>query len=568
MKKQISKMLVATMSLSLLLSVVACRPNGGKGEKIDEGKTQLYVNVLECGVGNQFLTSLKSKFESAYANESFEAGKQGVQLMMRQAQVDDAQLTSALASPDVDIYYVVNVDFTKFINLTNGTSEYFEDITDIVIEGGEKSIHNSIYENYRKAYNVGTETAPKYFVLPWYSSYFGTVYDVGLFKEKHLYSNDPESAIVYKGLDGIVQTEDDNWGPDGLPDTFDDGLPATWSDFDELLAEMKTQGITPFVFTEYADYANGWLGSLWASYEGKDNFQLSSNFDGTYTYTDENGEIATKQISFENGYEVATQNGAKAAVSIAEKIIREKLFYEESLYSGTDHLKAQKLYLGSKAGLNPDGKPIAFLMEGSWWENEAKDYFAEIAARKGSEYAYGTREFAMLPFPKFTESTEFVPKQVNTKITLKSNSVRRYVNGVLVNKKSDQKDLAKLFLKFAYSEEMNADFNINSGLTRPMTYTMKPEQLQQLTPYQRSIYELTQNENVEIVTSSCEKAVMRTQMSLIADINSFKSKMGTSEKTLVFSAFYTDNKITKESYWSGMLNSDVKSRWLAVNWNL
>ena len=115
---------------------------------------------------------------------------------------------------------------------------------------------------------------------------------------------------------------------------------------------------------------------------------------------------------------------------------------------------------------------------------------------------------------------------------------------------------------------MNADFNINSGLTRPMTYTMKAEQLQQLTPYQRSIYELTQNENVEIVTSSCEKAVMRTQMSLIADINSFKSKMGTAEKTLVFSAFYTDNKITKDSYWNGMLNSDVKSRWLAVNWDL
>lgn len=42
----------------------------------------------------------------------------------------------------------------------------------------------------------------------------------------------------------------------------------------------------------------------------------------------------------------------------------------------------------------------AMIIEGGWWENEAKDFFDTMAADNGEQYAYGTRKFAFMPTPK------------------------------------------------------------------------------------------------------------------------------------------------------------------------
>ncbi len=43
-----------------------------------------------------------------------------------------------------------------------------------------------------------------------------------------------------------------------------------------------------------------------------------------------------------------------------------------------------------------DGKPIAFLMEGTWWEKEAEIYFDEVVEdTKDNSQAYGRESTAL-----------------------------------------------------------------------------------------------------------------------------------------------------------------------------
>lgn len=587
MKKFISILLAAFISVASLAVGAGCA--SGSGEKKDSTRTQLYVNVLECGVGVDFLTSLKAAFEEEYKETSFEEGKKGVQVMITQSRIDGDNIISALAGDSIDVFYVANMDISTLVKLgdgTNVTSDYLEDITDIVTAGGENSIHAKMFDASKEYYNLSSvEDSPKYYALPWFESLAGgLVYDVGLFEEKHLYSKGVDSAsnITYAGLDGIVGTDDDDAGPngikgivDGVDYSYDDGLPATWEDFDILITAMTQKGVTPFAFTNLDDYTTSWLKTVWGSYEGKDNISLLKNFNGVYTYTDEDGETVTLEISENNGWQVSEQIGKKAAIAVGEYIIKNKLYEEQSFYASTDNIKAQKLYLGSKAGMYQGVQPIAFLLEGVWWENEAKDYFDELAGRKGADYAYGTRKFGVMPIPKFSGSEDdpfegAIPKQVNyesSTLNFGTAKVTNYASGVFINKKSSRKELAKEFLKFAYSDEMNVDFNVVSGLPKPFDYVIPEDKLSEITYYQRQVYELLHNSSINKVSAVTRGKYILTQKDLITGLTSFTSGTGTNKKTNVFSAFKDNASLTLERYWNGISELNYKDTWEKVNWN-
>ncbi len=577
MKKIISMFLVALMAAVSAVSITGC---GKVGEKIDETKTQIYVNVKETGVGTTFATNLKLAFEEEYAGKSYETGKKGVQVMITKNDVDKENIEGSLSSDSTDIFYLPNFPIKNLVALASGTSEYLEDVSDIVTEGGAGSIHNRLFDSTRDYFNVGTNDAPKYFALPWFTSYYGTVYDIGLFKEKHLYSTDPQSGLQYGGLNGQVGDEDDNWGPDGKTGTkdngdgtisdytLDDGLPATWSDFDQLIGVMKFNDVTPFAFTDFDGYPESWLQALWIDYEGKENYELVKTFNGTYTYKDESGKEQTLTIDETNGYMVAHQNGKKAAISVAKKLISNK-WYDDILFDSTTKNKAaQNIFLKSNTPVKYSGTtyPIAFLMEGTWWENEARGTFDDLAGLQGGEkWAYGTREFGLMPFPKFTEGNGFVNASVNLdKITLRSGGVGEEAAAVLINKKSKHKEAAKDFLRFAYSDKMNIAFTVDSGVTKPIQYAMTQEELQNITPFQRNIYQLTQNDNVEIVSGAIRSKYMIKDPTGVSSMVSFDSMIGNSKKSKVLSTFRNANSPTAQEYWNGVLAMNYENTWKTI----
>lgn len=569
MKKVLSLTMAIFISLTVAFTSAGCENR--TGTKVKEGHTPLYVNVLSCGVGTAFAESLESKFE-----EMCYARGDKVDVIITTNDVNGNEGITAVRGGGTDIFYFNGFDISYYVNLAEKTSNAVLDITDIVTEGGEDSIYNRLEDASRDYYNVGTESNPKFFALPWFSSYFGTVYDVELFREKHYYRNDPEipsdSAILeYTGLDGITGNADDAYGPDGVEGTVDDGLPATWNDFRLLLEQMQNTQVKPFAFTMQGNYTESWLYGVWGSYEGSKNVDILTTFNGTYKSRNEQGGIDETLITPENAYLMSEQTGKLAALEIAKYIVDSNSVCKNSYDSASENnLEAQKTYLRSFLGgkANKDGQRIAFLMEGTWWENEAKDYFGTLVGEtKNSNLAYGTREFGFMPFPKFIGDASGVPDQVHDKTVLRGGWVSNMGAAVMISKNSKQPELAKEFLKLAYSEEMNGDFTVNSGVTVPMKYTMTPAQLEKITPFQKNIFELVQSPYVEVVTGLTRSEYMLAEPDVVKTIGNFN--MASSATTSV----YVNAPILKfrenmsvADYWQGIKWANPSKNWANMPW--
>lgn len=547
MKKKFGAILLATCLLASFGATGTACNKGGEGEKVDTSRTQLYVNVRNCGIGREFLDNLKATYEKMNPD---------VQVMIStQDSLDDAGLKTLETMDKMDVVFAPNFILNDFVSLNNQTSDYFADITDIVTEGGDDSIMSRMYREEKDYHNIGTVAQPKFYSLPWYVSYHGTVYDVDLFEEKNFY--DIEG---YAGLDCEEGTADDFWGPDGKENTYDDGLPATWEDMKLLLDEMSGNNITPFTWTSYSGYSPAWLSSIWANYEGADNFSLLGSVNGTYKYSEdtkwlsggtENAETGVKElaVSMSNGNLMAYQNGKKAALEVAEYIITNKLFSARATGNSQNHYEAQTEYLFSAELCKTDSKVqrIAFLLEGSWWENEAKESFAEMAEAYNKKYAYGTRRFGYFPWPKFVGSSD-IPDQVNMATTLMGGVVTNRVNACAVNKKSKQLALAKDFVKFAYSRQGNAIFTTSSGVLAPFDYTLTKDEVNSLTSFQKSLYEISREETTQKVSGYTRTGAIYTASSYISGIFSFSAKDAIGNKySEPFTAFTTStgaNKVT------------------------
>ena len=511
MKKKIISIALSTCVLaSVATAGVGCGNNSG--EKVDKNRTQVYVNVLNCGIGTEFAYNLKAAYEKKNPK---------AQIMITTDETLEGEgLQSLKTNTDTDVIFAPNVILQDFVSSKNGTSEYFADITDIITADGENSILAKMQTNQRAYHNIGTDEQPKFYSLPWFVSYFGTVYDVDLFEEKKLYNIEG-----YAGLDCKGGTADDFFGPDGKENTYDDGLPATWEDMKILLDEMVANNITPFTWTSYKGYIESWMSSIMASYEGADNYSLLTTLDGKYVYSEDtewlsggtlNEETGYMELDInrQNGYMLAYQNGKKAALEFAEYIIQNNLYSAKALGTTQNHYEAQTEYLTSVELCKTDSKVqrIAFLAEGNWWENEAKDTFKDMEESYHEKYAYGTRRFGYFPWPKFIGS-EDIPDQVHTETTL-GGKVSCSSAVCVVNKISKNVDLAKDFVKFAYSDEGNAIFTTSTGVLRPFDYTLTNEQYNSLTYYQRTVYDLTREE-------STKKANGGTRMGLAYTANEY-----------------------------------------------
>ena len=100
MKKIVSKALAIMIAISTCASVVACNQTG---EQIDKGKTQLYVNVLDVGIGDAFAYTLK---------ERFEAENPDVQVIITKNNVDGSSEQETVRSGNTDVFYFVNLGLT------------------------------------------------------------------------------------------------------------------------------------------------------------------------------------------------------------------------------------------------------------------------------------------------------------------------------------------------------------------------------------------------------------------------------------------------------------------------
>ena len=483
------KLIALVLAIVTLLSVVSMAGCGGGETQVDATKTHLSVLSYDGGIGSQWLKDAAKRFEEKYANVSFEEGKMGVVIDITNDKLDGK---NGVTTTPYAVWFSESVNYNDLI-----ATGQIVDISDIVTgslseisDGAETgSIEDKLSAEYAEAL---TAIDGKYYCLPHYEVYTGLVYDIDLFDEYGYYFS------VNGGF--TFDAEEKTVGPDGVKGTKDDGLPSSYEELYTLMDQMVADGVVPFTWVgAHENYVNDLFAGLQAAYAGKDEFLLNVNFDSSISNTqatiidsfDGDTPVESKvTITNENGYLMSLQAGKYYAFELMEKIMSNDS-YHTKMDKSTSHLDTQEKYILSS--LKAGEKPIAMMIEGTYWYNEA----AEALKRSVNTYkerAEG-RRFGWMPLPVQYEGsvTEGNGKK-NT--VLESLCSFAFINAKY---KDDEVilDVAKKFLQFCYTDESLVEFSVTTGLPKCVNYTIPEDKLALIDNYfQKDVLETKMNSDV------------------------------------------------------------------------
>ena len=461
MKKLLVSLLACVMLVSVLFSFVGCNrtPDPNTVEEIDPNRTQIYVAYVNAALGKRYMEELDKEFERL--NPEYQVILNAV----GQAELEDGALPTVMQTTENNIFFLDSNSYSTFVdeglieNLTDLVNEKIYNDNGDLVEAGEtptQSIIDTMRSDWRDFHKLDDGS---YYALPNYMSTPGIVYDADLFDEM-------------------------GWA-----------VPQTYPELIDLMDEM-TASATPFCFSAKLDYIM--LPSLYAAYaayEGRDDFLLNSTWSGT--------DSTLGEITPQNAYLLQRQEGKKAAIKFAYDLAsRDNYVSDKTRRMALNHTEAQEEYVMS---INSSGKRIAMFLENSYWERECSPVFNTME-KMDENWGYGKRNFKYMPFPKFI-GVDGIQDQTNTKTTILGAT---YQSMIMINKAENtnalgykgSKEGAKDFLRFVQSRRGLALYTAYSGVLRAYNYTMTAEELALATPYARSLYELTQDADVEFVPYS------------------------------------------------------------------
>ena len=420
MKNGLKRLLSVAIGLMMFVAVFATGCSipdppieGGRREDVDSSRTQLYVHNFAGGYGTEYLYALKDRFEAEYSEVVFDPNnpsKKGVQIMI---DGDTTSVQQKIATSNFDIFFA-GINYVPDLVSQNVLLDITEWITEPLTEFGEgRSIEDKMSDPQKDYLCING----KYYAVPHYFDTSGVIYDIDLFNEYNLFlakNGCPSEAYVSGGsFDGeyiFTDSEDDlSAGADGKYGTVDDGLPATYKEFYALCDQMVSVSVVPFIWPgKYMDMHTTYLmESLKAEADGFDDLMLNFTFDGeaqTLIDVSADGTITEKApvaIDSANGYRLYEQASLYYAVKFVETILKNNYYETNYCLDTTTHLQAQEHFIRSRFDSYYQ-KPIAMLMDGIWWENEATAAFERMAnAYPGTSKT--DRNFGFMPMPKPTQ---------------------------------------------------------------------------------------------------------------------------------------------------------------------
>ena len=489
MKKMQKVQKIAALSLAGLLSCsvfTACGPDPYAN------MSQLNIKVFNGGFGHEWLKELILNFENKFKDVSFEEGKTGVHIALTpNKEFTDLHLKMEIGTDAEDIYYTSTSDFMPYVDVgvaydvtnimtanvydENGQVDWDAESNGWKKQDNYQSIVDRLsLDTTRERLNLGTEENPKYMVLPFEDTVTGFIVDWDLFVEQG-----------WNDYDGI------------------DGMPATIEDLYDLLGRIRRKGYSGFTFSTKVQYSKTIQPAVIAQVEGSDTwYDLFSDYIGDYDFNGD-GKIAedgSESITPNTAYKLIDTRGYAAAVEMAFKLFEKadngKTFYDPGATAKLSYGAAQQDFLMSKE----TGTPIAMLIEGEWWENEARATFNSMSVNN-EENAYGQREFRMMPIPSFDETNGDPDDPSDDRYTLGT-----WTGGcaVVVNEKTVGDDpvkqkLAELWLQYQNSTEGLKCFTKHTSVTLPLEYELTEDELAEITPFGRSLYRLKRDPRVEII---------------------------------------------------------------------
>lgn len=521
-KRLISALLAVTVAFGVSVAATGCKSGSGSdtspstrrdNKKYDATKTQINVQFYQAGYGEDWIYDYEAKFEEAYKDVSFEDGKTGVQVWHNGDMSN--WTTTKMSSSKYDIFFFEN---ERYYNFLDGT---LEDLTDIVkenIPGEEKSIEKKLNDQQKDFFAVKSSASSegRYYALPHYYGTYGIVYNVELFDRMNYYFNTDGEVMAGKDVTNKVKSN----GPDGktgviddIDYSLDDGLPATYEQFYDLCKFINSTNNTPLCWPGkyYEHHLLNLYDNLVASYEGKEQMLLNYGFNegvdasvapkatdlitvdnnGNVTFDDEPTAITTA-----NGYELARQAGKYYAYGFLSEIMKpqNKWYAMPGSFSGSySHTDNQRDFLMFGTNLSNTKKTTAMLIDGPWWQNEAKTVFADMVKKGGEQYAATSRKFGWMPLPHATED------KVGDK-TVYSDYLKTFV--CMKSGLSDGvKKAAKKFLQFICSDEMLVSFTKATGTLRAYDYEVSGS-MSKLSDFSKSVINYVKRSDVVYKFSS------------------------------------------------------------------
>lgn len=555
------KGLALSLAIAMGLSAAGCgskKPAGGS-EAVDDNRTQLYVFNFAGGFGAEWLADAKERYEELHKDDVYEDGKKGVQIVINNSKVSADVMQNQIEYNKEEVYFTERAYYYTLLE-----AGVLGDITDAVnqdlsVYGDEKgsTIANKMTAEQNAFYGVEEGGEKHYYAIPHYSGFAGLVYNVDLFdEEKYYFADGVTDAATLE--DYFIARSDDkrSAGPDGQYDTSDDGLPATFDEFYLLCDYIAERGQTAVSWrgAEYDDYLRQLALSVAANVDGKDQTVLGYSMNGTATTlgtASANGfaaDASSTAVTAANGYEMYRQAGRYYALEFLNKLATsDKWLSELAFNSSYSHVNAQEdfLYAGHDNG---ETAPIAMLVEGCWWENEAQTAFDAMTDSMGDDFAKENRKFAMMPLPKASaadagKNTLF--DGLYSLCFMKSNI------------EDWKKPLALDFIAFVNSQESLVKFTQSTNTPKALEYTMSEDEMKGMTHFGRSVMELKQNSDVVYPYSS--EAIYVNQSGQFHSTTSWDSVVGGTAYNGPVSAFHEDG-VSAADYFKGMYEN-YKGKW-------
>lgn len=549
MKRAVSGAICLTVASGVALST-ACRRE--EGEARDPNRIQIECAIADVGMGTEWLYNLKSRFEADYP-------KAQVMVNIVTTEVESTSIATTLSSSNYDIAFANDgvaaiegleasaMDVTSIVQ-----KKAYDENGNYVKEGGTKSLEDrmSKYEGYLDAIAIQKNGQNRYISMPYYMTPYGCWYDVDLFESEGYFDLD------YKGVDGIAGTDDDTWGADGVEGTYDDNLPATFEDYKTLITTIAADGLTPFTWSG----VHGWMRTfylyvVYMNYEGKDEYALNWTLNGF------DSQEGIGQITPQDSYKIMDQDGKKAALKMAEFMTSNPNFFSgDAFKSSQTHLEAQRDFLGSAQ--RTGSKRIAMILDGAWWENEAKSYMNEMAAEKGEKYAHGKRRFGYLPVPRFEADASIgMAAQTNTKTVLSVGKGADFVvNKKVENASAEKKEMVEEFLLYMQSYESLKDFTTTTGVVRPIESYFTADDVSNFTYMAQQVYELLNTCDLWIPTLAMTSNATKCK---IGDSKFFDSIVSGTTVTTEPMLLFAESNYTVKDYLNGTKKAITESDWYA-----
>ena len=559
--KGISLVLAATSVVSLASCFGGGGATGNSGtQAINKDMTQLYIHNYGGGFGSDWLKAAAKRFEDLHKDDVLEEGKKGIQIVIDSNKKTFAQLKTTMLDDRSEIYFQESASYTQLIN-----EGLVLDISDAVTDnlsayGDSRSIYDKMNPEQRAYYAIDKNGETHYYAIPHYTGFFGIQYNIDLFNQYGYYFAQTPVGTTLEGKFISKANPKKSVGLDKVEGTSDDGLPTTYDEFFSLCDFIADSGNVPVSWAgeTYLVYLQLMETALWADAEGLEQTMLTFKLDGQANTlsTIQNGQLVKDaqptQITADNGYELARQAGRYYALKFMDKLMKTDKYHNELCYNGgyTFTSVQEDFLFGGVDGVT---KPVAMMLEGSWWQSEASYTFEQMGQVYGNDYLAKNRNFGIMPFPKPT--AEMAAQNTGNTMLAAVDSIA-YIKSNIADFK---KDLAIEFLRFVNTDESLREFTTITNTKKMLDYSMGDD-INNLTPYGRNLLTLTAAS--DIVFPMTQTPVYINNSSELGSIAWFSTKYDSvgkrdcipvlKETTVSVDTIFTGLYTYKESIWNSI----------------